>query len=389
MRPLEMLVLIALLPVVGGFLLRPSKRPAWLQLFSWLSLILMVAHLLAEKYRWQMVPAYLLIVLLFALGLRKVDDNDTRVSGWRTMGRIAGVMLGFLVLAATAFLALKLPVFDDPATTGPFAVGTTQLYFVDASREDTFAPKPHTPRELLVVVWYPAEVTAGAQPQPSYPDVTAWGPQMANQFHVVTGLPVPSFMNAHWGLVKSHSYLDMPVANAQAQYPVLIFSHGYGAWIRQNTPQMEELASHGFVVFSIGHPYESAAIAFPDGHVVPYSPSRYLALMKPAQSDPLTKLEEQMRIETNSGEIRQVLAKMSQVGYVQESLAAWVADTRYLMDELAKVNAGADKANGAAKRFANRLDLGRLGVFGMSFGGATAGVACLKDPRCKAGLNMD
>jgi predicted dienelactone hydrolase len=42
-----------------------------------------------------------------------------------------------------------------------------------------------------------------------------------------------------------------------------------------------------------------------------------------------------------------------------------------------------------ATRFSHRLDLTRVGVFGMSFGGAAAGVFCAQDPRCKAGMNMD
>jgi hypothetical protein len=55
-----------------------------------------------------------------------------------------------------------------------------------------------------------------------------------------------------------------------------------------------------------------------------------------------------------------------------------------------KINAGgATVAAESAKLFTNRLDLTRLGVFGMSFGGATAGEFCSQDERCKAGMNMD
>lgn len=43
----------------------------------------------------------------------------------------------------------------------------------------------------------------------------------------------------------------------------------------------------------------------------------------------------------------------------------------------------------ALERFAKRLDVTRLGVFGMSFGGATATDVCLRDARCRAGVNMD
>jgi predicted dienelactone hydrolase len=176
-------------------------------------------------------------------------------------------------------------------------------------------------------------------------------------------LPLLNFFQ-HLRLVQSHSYPDAPVAPEQARYPVLIFSHGYASSPWQNTVQMEELASHGFIIFSIGHTYESVAIPFPDGRVVPVSPARLEALVtkNPAESK----------------------------GIATQSLDVWVADTGYVIDELAKINAGvAAGAAPPAKRFANRLDLSRLGVFGMSFGGATAGEFCVEDPRCKAGINMD
>ena len=39
--------------------------------------------------------------------------------------------------------------------------------------------------------------------------------------------------------------------------------------------------------------------------------------------------------------------------------------------------------------FAGNLDTARIGVFGQSFGGATAFQVCAIDPRCKAAINID
>ena len=384
MRTLEILVLVTLLPVILGFFFRRSNRPGWLQILSWLAPAFMLLHLGFEHYRWQMAPAYVLVVLVFLLALRKAPGDTTRASFWRTTGRIAAMALGLLVWVSTAFLARKIPVFLDPAPTGPFAVGSTRLYFVDSSRQDAFAPNPHAPRELLVVVWYPAEPAAGAEPEHFWPEVSATWPTIAHQLHL------PAFLPTHLRLVKSHSYLDAPVAHSKAQYPVLIFSHGYGSTPWQNTPQMEELASHGFIIFSIGHTYESAALAFPDRRIVPLNQTRFEALTKAAASDRMKELTAQLQNANNPTEIRQIATQMTQASSAQESLVVWVADTQYLMDELAKINAGAEGgATQPGKRFANRLDLARLGIFGMSFGGATAGQLCMVDPRCKAGLNMD
>lgn len=49
-----------------------------------------------------------------------------------------------------------------------------------------------------------------------------------------------------------------------------------------------------------------------------------------------------------------------------------------------------DRLNTApGNQWSQRLDLARLGVFGHSFGGATAAQVCLLDTRCKAGIDLD
>ena len=53
------------------------------------------------------------------------------------------------------------------------------------------------------------------------------------------------------------------------------------------------------------------------------------------------------------------------------------------MDQLQRLNAD------SSETFAARMDLQRLGMFGHSFGGATALEFCHQDSRCKAALDMD
>ena len=43
----------------------------------------------------------------------------------------------------------------------------------------------------------------------------------------------------------------------------------------------------------------------------------------------------------------------------------------------------------ASGKFTGRLDMARVGVFGHSFGGATAAQFCSQDSRCKAGIDVD
>src|SRR5262245_46254177 len=43
-----------------------------------------------------------------------------------------------------------------PAPRGPYALGTTILHWVDASRSGTAPGHDREPRELMVQVWYPS-----------------------------------------------------------------------------------------------------------------------------------------------------------------------------------------------------------------------------------------
>jgi len=357
MRPLEILLLLALLPVLLAYFVPRRSRPNWARLLAWVALGIMLVHFLVEKYRWQLVPAYALVILSCLLALRKIPDVAAPSAWWRTATRMVGALLALLVLAVTICLALAFPMFHDPATTGSFKVGTTRLFFLDSSREDPFAPKPHTPRELLAAVWYPADVAADAAPLPFWPKDSAAGPALTQLLHS----------------------------------PGFVFSHGYSGTIWQNTPQMEELASHGFIVLSLGHTYESGAVPFPDGRVVLMSQARMDALMKSAAGPEMATLFKKLQATNDPADIKRISTRLVELGApMNDSLDLWVADTRYLMDELEKINAGADAGiSGPAQRFAGRLAVNRMGIFGMSYGGATAGEVCLHDPRCKAGLNYD
>ena len=66
------------------------------------------------------------------------------------------------------------------------------------------------------------------------------------------------------------------------------------------------------------------------------------------------------------------------------ALGRWVDDTRVVLDRLSSL-----PATSAAGRLAARLDVRRVGVFGHSMGGVTAGQFCVDDARCAAGLNLD
>ena len=68
--------------------------------------------------------------------------------------------------------------------------------------------------------------------------------------------------------VKTHSYPDIELSPAEARYPVIVFSHAIVSFAEQNTLLMEHLASQGYVVLAISHPYASARVVSSQGKAI-------------------------------------------------------------------------------------------------------------------------
>src|SRR4029453_13142471 len=67
--------------------------------------------------------------------------------------------------------------------------------------------------------------------------------------------------------VKTHARLDAPVLKESSPWPVVLFSPGNRVPRSLSTLFVEDLASRGFVVAAIDHPYSVAIVVFPDGRV--------------------------------------------------------------------------------------------------------------------------
>lgn len=378
MQVLELLSLITLALVsINIFQTRP-RAPRWLY---WAALGLVALHLIVEGYRWQMVPAYLLVTAIsLPAVVRAFVRRGTEKARNRAprLVRLAGGMAACLSVVLSAALAALFPMFELPAPTGPHAVGRTTFHLTDAAREEPFTPAGSDRRELMVQVWYPAEPVPGAAPA----RYIAGGLRALRA--LARSLDLPPFLFDHLARIRAHAVAEAPVAeDARGDFPVLVYSHGYGAgFASQNTVLMEELASRGYAVFSIAHPYEAAAVAYPDGRVVPPEPRQYATWM--AEAEPLFSGWMASR---GTLEERDRWQRVMAWPLANRSLRLWTDDTRFVLDEIERLQTGTGPYE--AHPLAGRLDLGRLGALGMSFGGSTAGQIILEDPRVKAGVNLD
>ncbi len=232
-----------------------------------------------------------------------------------------------------------------PAPRGPYAVGRTVFDWVDATRDEPFGHLAGAKRELLVWLWYPAATERNAQPGPYLPA------QWAEALQPFPGL----LLRQRFASVRAHAVDDAPLAPVPQRCPVLVFSTGYGRIPADYTALAEDLASHGYAVAGIVNPYSAPVTVFPDGRVV----ERDLEGAIPEDSPAAEKAG------------------------ADKLVKVWAADIVSTMNQLERLDAGGNS------RFGGRLALGRIGVFGHSFGGAASAEACRTDGRCKAAIDLD
>ena len=289
----------------------------------------------------------------------------TKTAGRKRPVRTA-LGLGILALAISVAVAvavhLILPVFRFPHPTGPHAIGTLTYHWVDASRADIFAADPNARRELMVQVWYPAVVRPSSARAPYMQEADA----VTRAFARIHGMP--SFLFHQFKHVTTNAVTAARMAEGPVSYPVLILPEGATGFRQMNTFQVEELASHGYIVVAVDQPGAAANVVFPDEHEVVGVPVLQLqALIRPSHMPGATAPPLQGR----------ALIASSIVPFLTQEI-------RFALDQLGVLN-----QSDPNHVLTGRLDLQRVGAFGVSLGGIVVGEACLHDPRIKACLMMD
>lgn len=348
MRPFEILIAVLL----GGYIaqpLLPLRRPRFFDAMPILIAALTGLQLLLEGYRWQMLPLYLLVSLTLILAAFRLARGENLQTATR-LRQIAGASAGLVLLALALALPLLFPVPALPAPSGPYAVGTRTLALADTTRTEIYGDHPGGPRSLMVQIWYPAEDAPGIKLAPWIAHSDLVGRAVADW------LDLPPFSLDHLQYARTHAHPDVPIALGGAPYPVLLFSHGWGGFRAQNTYQMEELASRGYVVAAVEHAYGAVITVFPDGTI--------------ARHDPATLPDDL------PGDAYQQAAN--------RLIQQWSGDLAFVLDTLAELNGPAPNDT-----LAGKLDLSRVGVFGHSTGGGAAIEFCAQDSRCRAVLGMD
>jgi dienelactone hydrolase len=213
------------------------------------------------------------------------------------------------------------------APTGPYRIGTVRVVAVDSSRPDPVAPAE--PRRLVVQLWYPAQPDGRGQPAPYVPELGDLAHDLAE---AIPGLDLRRV---------STSARPGAAPLPGRRFPVLIFSPGMNSARYFYTSLVQDLASHGFVVAAIDHPFWALAAAYGGRHRVSLAESM-------ASRDRLTS----DRID----------------GLMQDGVGVMAEDEAFVASRLAEL----------APLLRRTIEGQPLGVLGHSMGGMAATEACAR-----------
>ncbi len=212
------------------------------------------------------------------------------------------------------------------APTGPFRVGTIRVIAVDSSRAELSTAGTSDARRLVVQVWYPAQPTGRERRAPYVLELDQVAADLAE------AVPEVAF-----GKVRTSALVDaVPITG---HFPLVIFSHGMNSARYFYTTLLQDLASHGFVVAAVDHPFWALTTAFDTSHGVALAASM-------ASRDQLT-----------SDQID---------GYMEDGVGLMAEDQAFVAERFPTL----------VPRLHQAVDGMPIGVAGHSMGGMAATLAC-------------
>ncbi|MGW7714241.1 alpha/beta hydrolase family protein [Streptomyces chartreusis] len=223
-----------------------------------------------------------------------------------------------------------------PRPTGPHPVGRSTLHLVDRDRPDPWVPSAG-PRQLMLSMYYPARPGTGG---PTAPYMTTEEARHLLELRAPDVTVPPEVISG----VRTWAHAD--ARPARGRFPLVVLSPGFTFPRATLTGLAEDLASRGYAVALVDHPYENAGTTLPDGQTLPCA----------------------------------ICDKFSAIGgdAVAESRAR---DVSFVLDRLT--------GRHPAWRYARVIDAKRIGMAGHSIGGNSAAATMAGDARVRAGVNMD
>ena len=257
-----------------------------------------------------------------------------------------------------------------PSPTGPFAVGTT-TYTVYTHREELRAPG--TKRCVPVRVYYPADkASVNGMSQARY-----MSRNVAEGLKKALHAPIRYDQREAAGDNVSQCFPDAPRMPGR-RFPLIVYNHGLSSYRESNSFLCLELASQGYVLLAVGHPYDACCAELDDGTCLFFDGE-----LSKKQYDPfLGGMLKALQLTHTKGTDRELAQRFDELQqrYCQliiSRVKEWEQDTL-------------DAVRYARETYGDLIDCsGGVGVTGHSLGGATAYALCLDHPEFVCGANLD
>ena len=265
-----------------------NKIKNWIRIAVFIVFVLLtVSSVLVWNFSWVMLAILLFLLALngtVTLILKKTNNKPYKTSSivWKSIMMI----LTFVFVFSPVII---FPQYPSPKVTGEYEVATATETFYDEDRIEEFVDTKQN-RFVNVEFWYPKK--------------------------------------------------------ADGTYPLLVFSHGAYGIKESNASTYTELASHGYVVVSIDHPYHSFFTRSEDGIVTMINKDYYYEITNSNKEGIYTK-EELYKI-------------------IQKWMKLRTDDMNFVIDTILK------KANRDSSPIYSHINTEKIGVFGHSMGGAAS-----------------
>lgn len=351
MKPIETATLLATLAAALFYAPFGADTPAPLAL-AVAAGVLAIVRLARNAYRWQMIPAYL--VVLCVLAMLAFDVRPDGAAGW-VWAASALAACGLAALLAAGF-----PLVSLPAPDGPFAVGAVST---EMTRES--AGTAAEARNLRVKVWYPATSNGDGGSAPE----SLWA-----EFYAPS---VPLLLRLSLGYLReigTHTFPGASFSASAGECPVILYNHGLVSIGSENTLLMEMLASRGYIAVSISHAEQMKEYRRVQSEISAEEKARDKARfveLRRADLDRAERSRLMMELYRESTGMPIIVRKRAE-------------DTAFVLDNLdavlERIPGHSEATNAAACR---------VGAIGFSLGGAVATEWCKGDMRCDAAVNID
>ncbi|MEF3354125.1 alpha/beta hydrolase [Paenibacillus sp. GYB006] len=284
---------------------RRSKIKSWMRIAMFIGFMMLVLwEIVVWEYSWGLFAG-----LLFILAFKEIVAllrKQTRTPRYKVFSTVWKFLILELIVVVTLGPVLLFPQYRLPQVTGPYAVATATYTYVDQNRIEEFTDQDDN-RFVNVEFWYPEQ--------------------------------------------------------ADGTYPLLMFSHGAFGIKASNSSTFTELASHGYVVVSIDHPYHSFYTFSEDGKIVTVNPE-YMQEVNNANKAGIYSLGEYFEL-------------------TQKWMTLRTDDMNLVIDTIL------EQAGEGEDSVYELIDTQKIGVFGHSMGGAASVALSRERDDINAVVNID